>query len=131
MSDRLVVVGTGSARSDASAEDIALRASSNTEAAALAAGTLIDDFHPLSFGIGHNRFDAKSGPIGPLCAKIVDVQTSRRTHAPLDWRLLGRLDPTMRAASPGRFARRCHHSGCSGPQPRSDDTKPTAYHAEP
>lgn len=78
MGDRLVAMGTGSACSNASAEDIALWASSNTEVAALAAGTLIDYFTPLSFGIGHNRFDAKAGPIGRLAAAIAVKPASSR-----------------------------------------------------
>ena len=78
MGNWLVAMGTGSARSNASAEDIAFWASANTEVAALAAGTLIDDFTPPAFGIRHNRFDAKAGPIGRLAAAIAVKPASSR-----------------------------------------------------
>ena len=83
MCDWFVAMGTGSARSNTSAEDIAFRASSNTEVAALAAGAFIDDFTP---GIGHASFEAVAGPIGRLAAGVaVEPAPSRggkRSGAP-------------------------------------------------
>ena len=70
MGDWLVTVGTSSARSNTSAEDIAFRASSDTEVAAFTAGALIDDLHPPGIGIGYSSFDAMAGPIGRLAAAI-------------------------------------------------------------
>ena len=86
MCDWFVAMGTGSARSNTSAEDIAFRASSNTEVAALAAGTFIDDFTPPGIGIGHASFEAMAGPIGRLAAGVaVEPAPSRggkRSGAP-------------------------------------------------
>ena len=86
MGNGFVAMGTGSARSDASTEDIAFRASANAEVAALAAGTLIDDLRPPGLGFGYSSFDAMAGPVGRLAATIaVELAPSRggkRSGAP-------------------------------------------------